>query len=142
MGASGIRRERIEMERLTLYGSFTSSSSYKPMLYLALARLPFSFRTVNLKYGVQKEPPYLAINRWGVVPSLHHRGLTILQSNVILDYLARETGHFEGDRAGALAGARMALLGGRSHHRGRQGAAFGAVQGVASRSHRGVSAKG
>ena len=85
------------MERLVLYGSFTSSSSYKPMLYLALARLPFSFRTVNLKYGVQKEPPYLAINRWGVVPSLRHRGLTILQSNVILDYLARETGHFEGE---------------------------------------------
>src|SRR5436305_1460352 len=45
------------------------------------------------------------------------------------------------DRAGALGGARMALLGGRSHHRGRQGAAFGAVQGVASRSHRGVSAE-
>ena len=36
------------MDRLTLYGSFTSSSSYKPMLYLTLARLPFSFRTVNL----------------------------------------------------------------------------------------------
>jgi len=66
------------------------------MLYLALARLPFSFRTVNLKTGVQKTPEYLAINRWGVVPSLRHRGLTILQSNVILDYLARETGHFEG----------------------------------------------
>ena len=45
---------------------------------------------------MQKEPEYLAINRWGVVPSLRHRGLTILQSNVILDYLARETGHFEG----------------------------------------------
>jgi glutathione S-transferase len=84
------------MDQLTLYGSFTSSSSYKPMLYLALARLPFSFRTVNLKTGVQKTPEYLAINRWGVVPSLRHRGLTILQSNVILDYLARETGHFEG----------------------------------------------
>jgi len=83
-------------DRLTLYGSFTSSSSYKPMLYLALARLPFSFRTVNLKTGVQKEAEYLAVNRWGVVPSLKHKGLTILQSNVILDYLARETGHFEG----------------------------------------------
>jgi glutathione S-transferase len=83
-------------ERLTLYGSFTSSSSYKPMLYLALARLPFSFRTVNLKIGVQKEAEYLAVNRWGVVPTLRHKGLTILQSNVILDYLARETGHFEG----------------------------------------------
>src|SRR6202047_3271018 len=84
-----------QMDRLTLYGSFTSSSSYKPMLYLALARLPFSFRTVNLKTGVQKTPAYLAVNRWGVVPSLRHRGLTILQSNVILDYLARATGHFE-----------------------------------------------
>ncbi len=83
-------------DRITLYGSFTSSSSYKPMLYLALARLPFSFRTVNLKKGVQKTPEYLAINRYGLVPTLRHRGLTILQSNVILDYLARSTGHLEG----------------------------------------------
>jgi glutathione S-transferase len=83
-------------DRITLYGSFTSSSSYKPMLYLALARLEFSFRTVNLKYGVQKQPEYLAINRYGKVPTLRHRGLTIVQSNVILDYLARTTGHFEG----------------------------------------------
>jgi glutathione S-transferase len=83
-------------DRLTLYGSFTSSSSYKPMLYLALAGLAFSFRTVNLKTGVQNTPEYLAVNRWGVVPSLRHQGLTILQSNVILDYLARTTGHFEG----------------------------------------------
>jgi glutathione S-transferase len=82
-------------DRITLYGSFTSSSSYKPMLYLALARVAFSFRTVNLKIGAQKLPEYLAINRWGKVPSLRHRGLTILQSNVILDYLARTTGHFE-----------------------------------------------
>jgi glutathione S-transferase len=86
----------VSRDRLTLYGSFTSSSSYKPMLYLALARLPFSFRTVNLKTGMQNSPEYLAVNRWGVVPSLKHKGLTVLQSNVILDYLARETGCFEG----------------------------------------------
>ena len=83
-------------EDLTLFGSFTSSSTYKPMLYLALARLPFSFRTVNLKYGAQKEADYLAVNRYGQVPALRHRGLTIVQSNVILDYLARTTGHFAG----------------------------------------------
>jgi glutathione S-transferase len=83
-------------DRLTLYGSFTSSSTYKPMLYLALARLPFSFRTVNLKTGKQNEPDYIAVNRYGKVPALRHRGLTIVQSNVILDYLARVTGHFEG----------------------------------------------
>jgi glutathione S-transferase len=81
--------------RLTLYGSFTSSSSYKPMLYLALSGLPFSFRTVNLKLGVQKSPEYLAVNRYGQVPALRHQGLTLVQSNVILDYLARTTGIFE-----------------------------------------------
>jgi glutathione S-transferase len=66
------------------------------MLFLALARLPFSFRTVNLKNGVQKRPDYLAVNRYGQVPALRHRGLTLVQSNVILDYLARVTGQFEG----------------------------------------------
>src|SRR5215470_13426947 len=88
--------ERAMDDRLTIYGSFTSSSSYKPMLFLALAGLPYSFRTVNLKLGAQKTPEYLAINRYGQVPTLRHRHLTIVQSNVILDYLARTTGHFEG----------------------------------------------
>ncbi len=82
--------------RLILFGSFTSSSTYKPMLYLALARLPFSFRTVNLKFGKQTEPGYLAVNRYGQVPALRQGDLTIVQSNVILDYLARTTGHFAG----------------------------------------------
>ncbi|MGA8400273.1 MAG: glutathione S-transferase family protein, partial [Stellaceae bacterium] len=99
----------VSADRLTLYGSFTSSSSYKPMLYLALARVAFSFRTVNLKIGVQKEAEYLAVNRWGVVPSLKHKGLTILQSNVILDYLARETGIFEGRTEAAKWDARSWL---------------------------------
>ncbi|MBM3620558.1 MAG: glutathione S-transferase family protein [Alphaproteobacteria bacterium] len=83
-------------DRLTLYGSFTSSSSYKPMLFLSLSGLPFSFRTVNLKKGAQKEAAHLAINRYGQVPVLAHRGLLIVQSNVVLDYLARTTGRFEG----------------------------------------------
>ena len=78
-----------------LHGSFTSSSTYKPMLFLALGGLPFSFRTVNLKNGVQKQPAHLAINRYGQVPVLQHRGLTLVMSNVILDYLARTTGKFE-----------------------------------------------
>ncbi len=83
-------------DRLTIHGSFTSSSSYKPILFLSLSGLPFAFRTVNLKNGVQKESAYLAINRYGQVPALRHKGLTIVQSNVILDYLARVTGKFDG----------------------------------------------
>ena len=86
--------------RLVLFGSFTSSSSYKPVLYLALAGLPFSFRTVNLKNGVQRTPEYLAVNRYGQVPALRHGGLTLVQSNVILDYLALATGHFAGATEG------------------------------------------
>lgn len=85
----------IDAERLVLHGSFTSSSSYKPMLFLALSGLPFSFRTVNLKNGVQKQPAHLALNRYGQVPVLQHRGLTLVMSNTILDYLARATGRFE-----------------------------------------------
>lgn len=83
-------------DHLTIYGSFTSSSSYKPILFLSLSGLAFSFRTVNLKNGVQKEAAYLGVNRFGQVPALRHKGLTIVQSNVILDYLARATGKFEG----------------------------------------------
>ena len=37
-GSAALMAETMNPERLTLYGSFTSSSSYKPMLYLALAR--------------------------------------------------------------------------------------------------------
>lgn len=85
----------IDPDRIVLHGSFTSSSTYKPMLFLALGGLPFSFRTVNLKNGVQKQPAHLALNRYGQVPVLQHRGLTIVMSNTILDYLARTTGRFE-----------------------------------------------
>ena len=83
-------------DRFTLYGSFTSSSSYKPMLYLALARLPFPSARSTSRTACRSRPSYLAINRYGQVPALRHRGLTIVQSNVILDYLARTTGKFEG----------------------------------------------
>src|SRR5882724_4436623 len=88
-------RPRMTDDRLVLHGSFTSSSSYKPMLFLALSGLAFSFRTVNLKIGVQKQPAHLAINRYGQVPVLQHRGLTLVMSNVILDYLARIIVNFE-----------------------------------------------
>ena len=76
-------------DRLILHGSFTSSSTYKPMLFLALAGLPFSFRTVNLKIGVQSQPQHLALNRYGQVPVLQHGGLTLVMSNVILDVMSR-----------------------------------------------------
>src|SRR5437763_9222519 len=100
----------ISEETLTLYGSFTSSSSYKPMLYLALAGLPFSFRTVNLKNGVQNTTEYLAINRWGgraviAAPRTYHPAV---ERDPRLSGAYDRT--FRGpDRAGALAGAGVAV---------------------------------
>ena len=52
-----------------------------------------------------------------------HRGLHIVQSNVVLDYLARDHRPFRGqDRAGSLARPRVAVVGERRHHQRRQGA--------------------
>ena len=55
-------------DRFTVYGSFTSSSSYKPMLFLALARVPYAFKTVNLKTGAQKLPGYRRSTATGRCP--------------------------------------------------------------------------
>jgi len=73
-------RGRTMTDRVTLYGSFTSSSSYKPMLYLARWRgVSYDFKTVKLNKGHQKLPEYLAINRYGhVAGGCSHRGLTIV----------------------------------------------------------------
>src|SRR4029077_16766612 len=76
----------ISPDRLVLHGSFTSSSSYKPTLFLALSGLPFSFRTVNLKNGVQKQPEHLAINRYGPVSVWCTRGIGLVWSTVLLAY--------------------------------------------------------
>ena len=75
-------------DRFTLYGSFTSSSSYKPMLYLALARIPHSFRTVNLKTGVNNLPDYLAVNPMGKVPAIRHDGVLVSEQGAVYTYLA------------------------------------------------------
>ena len=37
---------------------------------LALAGAPFSYRHVDLAQGAQKQPDYLALNRFGQVPAI------------------------------------------------------------------------
>ena len=93
-------------------------------LVLSLARLPFSFRTVNLKKGVQNEPAHLARNRYGKVPVLEHEGLTIVNSNIILDYLART---FPGSEVGLHP---LALLLGESEPGARTRSLLAAFEGL------------
>lgn len=80
--------------RIVFYGHFNSMPSGKVGLLLALCGAPFSYRHVDLAQGAQKTPAYLAINRFGQVPAIRHGDVTLVQSNVILRYLADLLGKF------------------------------------------------
>lgn len=80
----------------TLYGNFNSQPAMRVALFLSMAGIGFAYRHVDLRSGQQKSPEYLAINRFGRVPTLVHKGTTVSESTVILTYLAEQTGQFGG----------------------------------------------
>ncbi len=80
----------------TVYGHFNSQPAARVVLFLALAGVPFAYRHVDLRSGEQKGSDYLAINRFGRVPTLVHGDLSLSESGVILTYLASTTGQFGG----------------------------------------------
>ncbi|MGF7176341.1 glutathione S-transferase family protein [Azospirillum doebereinerae] len=84
----------------TLYGNVNSQPAARIALFFRLAGLPFSYRHVDLPTQQQKTPGYLAINRFGRVPTLVHEGRSLSESSVILTYLAEQTGQFGGRDAG------------------------------------------
>lgn len=79
-----------------LHGSFLSGPTYKVGLMLALTGTPYTYRHVDLSKGAHKAPEFLALNRYGQVPVLQAGGLSLCQSNAILEYLAEVTGKFGG----------------------------------------------
>ena len=76
-----------------------SGNAYKVALTLQLADADWAPRFVDFFGGETRTPAYLAMNAMGEVPVLEHRGRTLSQSGVILDYLAHALGRFdwEGD---------------------------------------------
>lgn len=80
----------------TLYGNNNSQPATRIALFFRLAGIPFTYRHVDLRGGQQKTAGYLAINRFGRVPTLVHGDLALSESNVILPYLAEQTGKFGG----------------------------------------------
>ena len=97
-------------ENFTLHGIFLSGPSMKVGLMLRLCGQPFAYRHVDLRGGAHKQPAYLAINRYGVVPALEHNGLALCQSNAILEYLAETLGKFGGADATGRARVREWLF--------------------------------
>ncbi|HUN52419.1 MAG TPA: glutathione S-transferase family protein [Candidatus Sulfotelmatobacter sp.] len=87
----------------TLYGFWLSGPSYKAALMLALCGIKFGYKSISLQQGAHKTPEYLALNRYGQVPTLKHGEHAIVQSNVILDYLSELAGKFRGhDKASVV----------------------------------------
>jgi glutathione S-transferase len=79
-----------------LHGLFLSLPSCKVGLALAMMGVKHAYRHVDLMGGAHREAGFLAMNRFGQVPVLEHRGQVIAQSNVILRYLADSFGKFGG----------------------------------------------
>jgi glutathione S-transferase len=72
---------------LELYHAHHSTCSQKVRLCMAEKGLTFKGHLINLATKEQLDPEYLKINPNGVVPSLVHEGLVVIDSSVICEYL-------------------------------------------------------
>jgi glutathione S-transferase len=79
-----------------LYGHPVSGTTYKAALALSIAEQRFELRHVELFMGVHKQPAFFEKSRFGQVPALEHEGRVVVQSNVILHYLADKLGMLGG----------------------------------------------
>jgi glutathione S-transferase len=82
------------MAEYTLHCFAQSGNAYKPALALELAGADWAPRFVDYFGGETRTPAYRAQNVMGEVPVLEHRGTSLSQSGVILDYLAEKLGKF------------------------------------------------
>ncbi len=85
------------MAEYTLHCFAQSGNAYKAALMLELAGADWAPRFVDYFNGETRTPAYRALNVMGEVPVLEHRGLTLSQSGVILDYLAQRFPRFSPD---------------------------------------------
>ena len=85
------------MPEYTLHCFAQSGNAYKAALMLELAGADWAPRFVDYFNGETRTPAYRAVNVMGEVPVLEHRGVTLSQSGVILDYLAQRFPQFGPD---------------------------------------------
>lgn len=81
----------------TLYNAPQSTCSQRVRFVLNAKSLPFEEKKLDLLAGDQLAPDYLALNPNGVVPTLVHEDVVVIDSSVIIEYLdeiAPEPGNF------------------------------------------------
>lgn len=85
------------MAEFRLHGFGESGNAYKVALMLELSGADWTLVPVAFFKGETREASWRAnVNAMGEVPVLEHRGETLTQSGVILDYLATVLGTFGG----------------------------------------------
>jgi maleylpyruvate isomerase len=72
---------------LILHGYWRSGTSYRTRIALNLKGLTYEIRPVNLVAGEQGQPPYLALDPQGLVPTLETADGHLIQSPAILEWL-------------------------------------------------------
>jgi glutathione S-transferase/GST-like protein len=79
---------------ITLYSAATPNG-HKVSIALEELGLPYQLEVLDLSSGVQKQPPFLAINPNGRIPAMvdHEAdGFAVFESGACLTYLAEKTG--------------------------------------------------
>ncbi len=71
-----------------LYHAGMSVCSEKVRILFAERNTPFVSHKLDLRAGDQQTPEYLKLNPNAVVPTLVHDGNVVIESNIILEYLA------------------------------------------------------
>jgi len=82
-----------------LHGHWLSQPVQRVALMLRMSRTPHSYAHVDLLTGANQKSDYRSISRFGQVPTLICRGEAYCQSNRILEFLADQTGKFDGRSA-------------------------------------------
>jgi maleylpyruvate isomerase len=72
---------------MKLYGYFRSSAAFRVRIALNLKGLSYDQVIVSLAKGDTDKPEYRAINPQGLVPSFEDRGVILVQSLAICEYL-------------------------------------------------------
>ncbi|MBI3451423.1 MAG: glutathione S-transferase family protein [Rhodospirillales bacterium] len=95
--AAPVRKARPAKDRkLVLHGLYLSMPACKVGLMLSMLGAKWDYKHVDLRAGAHRAPEFLAINRFAQVPVLRHGDECVVQSNVILEYLADAFGKFGG----------------------------------------------
>ena len=75
------------MATLTLYNAPQSTCSQRVRFVLNAKGLPFDEVRLDLFSGDQLKPDYLALNPNGIVPTLVHDDVVVIDSSVIMEYV-------------------------------------------------------